>query len=67
MLLRLVNADGSKGLTKEKFERLCPALIYQIEQDSCHTRQTIHDHFLDNELQLSAGEEMQSSSSLKGK
>ena len=49
MMLSLVNSDKSKGLTKEMFTRLCPALIYQIDQDSCNIPQNDHEHSHDHD------------------
>lgn len=57
-MLRLVQSDTPRSVTREMFKDLCPSLVYQIDSDSCHTAHTahardddgsaVHDHFFND-------------------
>ena len=45
VMLRMVSNNQPKTISKDIFKELCPSLIYQIEQDSCHSFHGDHTGF----------------------
>ncbi|XP_060557737.1 zinc transporter ZIP10-like [Ruditapes philippinarum] len=44
-LLQLVDSDKGGVITKDLFKELCPSLLYQIDEDSCHSFHDKHTGF----------------------